>query len=98
VNILRGVLFASLLATMSVVTIDLIYWPLSVPATLMAAPWPLVWLAYFSYSKRVEKVFKTHDWPSEEPAFIRLSIASHANEASAGLAQEDRGDELGPVT
>ena len=98
VSILRGVLFASLLAAISVVTIDLIYWPLSVPATLMAAPWPLVWLAYFSYSKRVEKVFKTKDWPFEEPAFIGLSITSDANETPARLVQEDRREEPGSGT
>lgn len=62
VNVVRGVFFADLLARLMILAIDWKIWPHAVTGALLGSIWPVLWLGYFSYSKRVQKVFKTHDW------------------------------------
>jgi hypothetical protein len=64
VNLLRGLFVADLLSAVFCVAIDRMYWPSMVVRGMAGLFWPLLWLGYFSYSKRVQRVFKTHDWES----------------------------------
>jgi hypothetical protein len=76
VNLLRGVFVADLLSAVFCVAIDTIYWPSMLVRGMAALLWPIIWLGYFSYSKRVQRVFKTHDW--ESVAVTQVSIAPEA--------------------
>src|SRR5208282_371945 len=76
VNLLRGVFVADLLSAVICVAIDAIYWPSMLVRGMAALLRPIIWLGYFSYSKRVQRVFKTHDW--ESVAVTQVSIAPEA--------------------
>lgn len=73
VNLLRGVFVADLLSAMFCVAIDAIYWPSMLVRGTAALLWPIIWLGYFSYSKRVQRVFKTHDWESVAAAQVPIA-------------------------
>jgi len=53
--------------------IDKYYFRTNILLSALPMIWPLIWLPYFSVSKRVKKVFQTHDW---EPPFIMRSVVS----------------------
>ena len=62
VNLLRGLFVADLLSAIFGLGLDWIYWPSAMVSGMLGLLWPAIWLGYFGYSKRVERVFKTHDW------------------------------------
>ena len=80
VNLLRGLFVADLLSAIFCVAIDRMYWPSAVVSGIAGLVWPAIWLGYFSYSKRVQCVFKTHDW--ESAAVAQSSIAPEASGSS----------------
>jgi Protein of unknown function (DUF2569) len=79
VNLLRGLFVADLLSAMFCIAIDAIYWPSMVVRGTAALLWPIIWLGYFSYSKRVQRVFKTHDWESVAVAQVPVAPEAHAS-------------------
>lgn len=78
VNVLRGLFVADLLSAVFCVAIDQVYWPSMVVRGIAGLLWPVIWLGYFSYSKRVQHVFKTHDWEGVPNAAAPVSIAPKA--------------------
>lgn len=62
VNYLRMVLVIDLVFVMIAVGIDAIHFQDSIAFDVFSLIWPIIWLPYFSKSKRVERVFKTKDW------------------------------------
>jgi hypothetical protein len=77
VNLLRGLFVADLLSAMFCVAIDAIYWPSMLVRGTAALLWPIIWLGYFSYSKRVQRVFKTHDWESIAATQVSITPEAH---------------------
>jgi len=50
------------------ILVDMIYWPHLVRYSAPTLLWQGVWIPYFYVSKRVQRVFKTHDWEFPTPA------------------------------
>jgi len=46
--------------------IDLMAFQDNVPLAVIGLIFPTIWLPYFYYSKRVNKVFRTHDWIAKQ--------------------------------
>jgi hypothetical protein len=65
VPILRYILFADLAFSLIAVAINHKYFEgSSVGFTMMTIIWPIIWILYFYFSKRVKGVFKNRDWLS----------------------------------
>jgi len=62
VNMLRVILGLELLFALIGIPIDLVHWPENVALDIFALIWPLIWLPYFSFSKRVRSVYLSKDW------------------------------------
>ncbi|HYM78776.1 MAG TPA: hypothetical protein VE377_22585 [Candidatus Dormibacteraeota bacterium] len=62
-RLLRGLVAAAVIAAVASVAIDAKYFPDDLALGILMTLIPeCIWLAYFFASKRVEHVFKTHDW------------------------------------
>ena len=66
INYLRLVLASDVVFSILALPVDILYWPRSVGWDIYSIGWPLIWLLYFTYSKRVRKVFVTGDWGSTQ--------------------------------
>jgi hypothetical protein len=66
VPILRYILFAALASSLIAIAINNKYFEGSSAGFLnmMTMVWPIVWIPYFYFSKRVKSVFKNRDWLS----------------------------------
>lgn len=65
VPILRYILFADLAFSLIATVINNKYFvESSVGFTMMTIIWPIIWIPYFYFSKRVKGVFKNRDWLS----------------------------------
>lgn len=62
VNIFRLALLADMVFNMIAIPIDLALWPDAVVFSILGLIWPLIWLPYFSFSKRVKSIYLLHDW------------------------------------
>jgi hypothetical protein len=63
--LLRGLVVAQALIAVVSVIIDMKFFPENLPLDFMFTLFPFgCWSAYFLVSKRVEHVFRTHDWDS----------------------------------
>jgi hypothetical protein len=62
VSYLKMVLVVHLVFVGIAIAIDAMYFQDSIVFDVLALIWPIIWLPYFSKSKRVERVFKTKDW------------------------------------
>ncbi len=103
VNLLRGLFVADLLSAVFCVAINWMYWPSTAVRSMAGLLWPVLWLGYFSYSKRVERVFKTHDWESvpniggqvptapEARTLTNQSFASPGMTPQQGLTTQNQG-------
>lgn len=64
-SILRYILFADLASSLIATVINNKYFEgSSAGFTMMIIMWPIIWITYFYFSKRVKSVFKNRDWPS----------------------------------
>lgn len=61
-TLLRWILLASVLASVSGLIIDVSYFPDNVGMSVIALIPEALWLAYLFASRRVRHVFKLHDW------------------------------------
>src|SRR3990172_4614270 len=59
---LRIVLWIHLTVALLGLIIDLVVFQKNVPLAVIGLVAPIVWLPYFYYSKRVDRVFRTSDW------------------------------------
>ena len=66
VPILRYILFAGLASALIAIAINEKYFEESsaVFFNMITVIWPIIWIPYFYFSKRVKSVFKSRDWPS----------------------------------
>ncbi len=66
VPVLRYILFASLASSLIAIAINIKYFEGSSAGVLniMTMIWPIIWIPYFYFSKRVKSVFKNRDWLS----------------------------------
>jgi hypothetical protein len=65
VPILRYILFADLVSSLIATAINNKYFEgSSIGFTMMIIIWPIIWIPYFYFSKRVKGVFKNRDWLS----------------------------------
>ncbi len=62
VSLFRLVLAAHIVVVLAVTAIDAAYQRANVSWDFIALAWPVLALLYFSLSKRVRRVFQTHDW------------------------------------
>lgn len=62
VSYLKGVLAALIAFGLLSLALDYGHFPDAVLLDLYSLIWPLIWLPYFSVSKRVRSVFQTKDW------------------------------------
>jgi len=51
--------------------IDLMFFKDNVPLAVISLIYPAIWLPYFYRSKRVDKVFRTHDWIFDNTEVIK---------------------------
>lgn len=65
VNYLRLVLVVNLVFVGIALAIDAMYFQDSIAFDVLAFIWPIIWLPYFSKSKRVERVLKIKDWVAQ---------------------------------
>ena len=66
VPVLRYILFASLASSLIAIAINIKYFE-GISAgvlNIMTVIWPIIWIPYFYFSKRVKSVFKNRDWLS----------------------------------
>ena len=66
VPILRYILFAGLASSLIAIAINIKYFEGFSAGVLniMTVIWPVIWIPYFYFSKRVKSVFKNRDWLS----------------------------------
>ncbi|SEK32704.1 DUF2569 family protein [Nitrosovibrio tenuis] len=67
VPILRYILFANIVSSLIAIAINDKYFEGSSPGfstNIMTMIWPIIWIPYFYFSKRVKSVFKNRDWLS----------------------------------
>jgi hypothetical protein len=62
VQLLRKVLIALVAAQLIGLVIDIRYFPDNIPLSLLAFVSTVLWTGYFYRSKRVHRVFESHDW------------------------------------
>ncbi len=62
VNILRIVFVFAFIFSIVGIFIDLAHWKESVPFDILGLLWSAIWLFYFTFSKRVDSVFRRIDW------------------------------------
>jgi hypothetical protein len=62
VNILRVVFVLAFIFSIIGIFIDLAHWKESVPFDILGILWPGIWFFYFTFSKRVDSVFRRTDW------------------------------------
>jgi hypothetical protein len=68
VPILRYILFADLASSLIAIAINNQYFEgNSAGFNIVTLIWPIIWIPYFYFSKRVKSVFKNHDWLSSAP-------------------------------
>jgi hypothetical protein len=66
VPVLRYILFAGLASSLIAIAINIKYFE-GISAgvlNIMTVIWPVIWIPYFYFSKRVKSVFKNRDWLS----------------------------------
>jgi hypothetical protein len=66
VPVLRYILFAGLASSLIAIAINIKYFE-GISAgvlNIMTVIWPIIWIPYFYFSKRVKSVFKNRDWLS----------------------------------
>jgi Protein of unknown function (DUF2569) len=66
VPVLRYILFAALASSLIAIAINNKYFEESSAgfSNMMTMIWPIIWIPYFYFSKRVKSVFKNRDWLS----------------------------------
>jgi hypothetical protein len=65
VNCLRIILLSQIVFSLILLPLDISLSPQSIPLDLIAMIAPVVWLLYFSLSKRIRSVYKDKDWVSK---------------------------------
>lgn len=65
VNYLRGILLAQIVFSLILLPLDMSLSPESTIFDLIALIAPIIWLLYFSFSKRIRSVYKNKDWISK---------------------------------
>ena len=62
INILRGVFVFAFIFSIIGICIDLGHWKESIPLDILGMLWPGIWFFYFTFSKRVNAVFRKNEW------------------------------------
>ena len=62
VNFLRGIFIFSFIFSIIGLGIDAGHWKESIPFDILGMIWPVIWFFYFTFSKRVNLVFKSNEW------------------------------------
>ena len=62
INILRGVFVFAFIFSIIGICIDLGHWKESIPFDILGMLWPGIWFFYFTFSKRVNAVFRQNEW------------------------------------
>jgi len=62
VNILRVILLFEIIFSLIAIPIDANHWPDNIAFDIIGLISPLIWLPYFTYSKRVRSVYQSKNW------------------------------------